>query len=231
MTDLLHSPLFAITLVLAAYQLSSWLYRKLRQPAFLHPTIAGAILVAAAVFTLDIDFATFENDARWLTFWLGPATVALAIPLYQQLPLIKRMALPIVVTVALGGIFACLSAVFLAHWLGGSETTVLSLTAKSVTTPIAIGISESVGGLSSVTASAVILTGIVGIVFVNLVMRICGVKDDRIWGFALGLSAHAIGTARAFERSPVAGAFSSLALCLTGSYSAIFIPLALQYIR
>lgn len=229
--ELLHTPLFAITLVLGAYQLSNWLYRRSGQLAFLHPTIAGAVLVAGVIVLLGLDFSRFVSNANWLTFWLGPATVALAIPLYQQLPLIRRMALPIILTTVVGGVFACLSAVLVAIWLGGSETTVLSLAAKSVTTPIALGISESIGGVGSITASAVILTGIVGIVSVNLVMRLCQVHDDKIWGFALGLCAHAIGTARAFERSPVAGAFSSLALCLTGSYSAIFIPLTLQFLR
>ncbi|WP_372777230.1 LrgB family protein [Litorivivens sp.] len=231
MTELLTSPLFAITAVLAAYQLALWLYEKSNRLVWLHPTISGALLVAALLVLLDIDYHRFSDAAYWLTFWLGPATVALAIPLYQQWHLIRKMAGPLLLTLIAGAAFACLSAVAIAWYLGGSETTLLSLSAKSVTTPIAIGISESVGGLATITASAVILTGIVGIVFVNLTMKLCRIDDDRIWGFCLGLSAHAIGTARAFERSPVAGAFSSLALCLTGSYSAVFIPLALQWFR
>lgn len=231
MTELFTSPLFAITAVLAAYQLAVWLYEKSNRLVWLHPTISGALLVAAALASLDIDYHRFSDAADWLTFWLGPATVALAIPLYQQWHLIRKMAGPLLITLIAGAAFACLSAVAIAWYLGGSEITLLSLSAKSVTTPIAIGISESVGGLATITASAVILTGIVGIVLVNLTMKICRIDDDRIWGFCLGLSAHAIGTARAFERSPVAGAFSSLALCLTGSYSAVFIPLALQWFR
>ncbi len=231
MTELFTSPLFAITAVLAAYQLALWLYEKSNRLVWLHPTISGALLVAALLVLLDIDYHRFSDAAYWLTFWLGPATVALAIPLYQQWHLIRKMAGPLLLTLIAGAAFACLSAVAIAWYLDGSETTLLSLSAKSVTTPIAIGISESVGGLATITASAVILTGIVGIVFVNLTMKLCRIDDDRIWGFCLGLSAHAIGTARAFERSPVAGAFSSLALCLTGSYSAVFIPLALQWFR
>lgn len=231
MTELYTSPLFAITAVLCAYQLAVWLYEKSSRLVWLHPTISGALLVAALLASLDIDYHRFSDAAYWLTFWLGPATVALAIPLYQQWHLIRKMAGPLLLTLIAGAAFACLSALAIAWYLGGSEITLLSLSAKSVTTPIAIGISESVGGLATITASAVILTGIVGIVFVNLTMKICRIDDDRIWGFCLGLSAHAIGTARAFERSPVAGAFSSLALCLTGSYSAVFIPLALQWFR
>lgn len=231
MTELYTSPLFAITAVLAAYQLAVWLYETSNRLVWLHPTISGALLVAALLASLDIDYHRFSDAAYWLTFWLGPATVALAIPLYQQWHLIRKMAGPLLLTLIAGAAFACLSAVAIAWYLGGSEITLLSLSAKSVTTPIAIGISESVGGLATITASAVILTGIVGIVFVNLTMKLCRIDDDRIWGFCLGLSAHAIGTARAFERSPVAGAFSSLALCLTGSYSAVFIPLALQWFR
>ena len=228
---LLQSPLFAITLVLAAYQLSLLLYRKSGQQPFLHPSIAGAVMVAAILALLDTDYASFNNSVGWLNFWLGPATVALAIPLYKQLHLIRGMALTLALTLIAGAAFACLCALVIAHMMGGSETTLLSLAAKSVTTPIAIGISESIGGVATITASAVILTGIVGIVAVNPIMRLCRINDDRIWGFSLGLAAHAIGTARAFERSPVAGAFSSLALCLTGTYSAIFIPLALHWLR
>ncbi|MFT5032325.1 MAG: putative murein hydrolase (TIGR00659 family) [Bacteroidia bacterium] len=229
--SLLHSPLFALTLVLAAYQLSLMLYRRSGQQPFLHPTIAGAVTVAAVLAFANIDYAEFNQSARWLNFWLGPATVALAIPLYKQLHLIREMAGALVLTMITGAAFACLSALVIAYYLNGSETTLLSLAAKSVTTPIAIGISESIGGIATITASAVILTGVVGIVTVNLIMRVCRIDDDRIWGFSLGLAAHAIGTARAFERSSVAGAFSSLALCLTGTYSAVFIPLALHLLR
>lgn len=229
--SLLQSPLFALTLVLAAYQLSLTLYRRSGQQPFLHPTIAGAVVVALVLTLLDIDYSAFNSSAGWLNFWLGPATVALAIPLYKQLHLIRDMAPTLTLTLIAGAAFACLSALAIAYLLGGSEITLLSLAAKSVTTPIAIGISGSLGGTATITASAVILTGVVGIVAVNPIMRLCRVQDDRIWGFCLGLSAHAIGTARAFERSPVAGAFSSLALCLTGTYSAIFIPLALHWLR
>ena len=231
MNALLNSPLFAITAVLAAYQASTWLYRRSGRQAWLHPTIVGAVLVAAVIRFLKLDYQAFADDANWLTFWLGPATVALAIPLYQQLRLVRKMAATLVLTLLTGAAVACLSAVVIAYYLGGAATTLLSLSAKSVTTPIAIGIADSIGGLTTVAASAVILTGVVGILFVNPVMRLCRIEDDRIWGFSLGLAAHAIGTARAFERSPVAGAFASLALCLTGSYSAIVIPLALQWLR
>lgn len=231
MNNLIHSPLFAITLVLAAYQLSLTLYRKSGQRPFLHPTIAGAVMVAAVIALIDIDYTEFNRHTGWLNFWLGPATVALAIPLYKQLHLIRDMAGALALTLLTGAAFACLSALVIAYYLGGSETTLLSLAAKSVTTPIAIGISDRIGGIAAVTASAVILTGVVGIASVNLIMRLCRIEDERIWGFSLGLAAHAIGTARAFERSPVAGAFSSLALGLTGTYSAIFIPLALHWLR
>lgn len=231
MSSALHSPLFAITLVLAAYQLSLSLYRKSGQLPFLHPTIAGAVVVAAVLALGDIRYPEFNRSADWLNFWLGPATVALAIPLYKQLHLIREMAAVLALTLITGAAFACLSALVIAHYLGGSESTLLSLAAKSVTTPIAIGISDSIGGVATITASAVILTGVVGIASVNLLMRCCRIEDERIWGFSLGLAAHAIGTARAFERSPVAGAFASLALCLSGTYSAVFIPLALHWFR
>ncbi len=230
MIDALSGPLLAMTLVLAAYELGRRLYLHRGNLPLLHPTISGAVLVAIALAALDIDYADFAVDARFLSFLLGPATVALAVPMYRQLHLIRAMAAPLMITVLAGASFASLSALALAWSLGGSEQTLASLAAKSVTTPIAIGIAESIGGLATVAAGAVILTGVVGITVVSWLMTRLGVEDDRVWGFCLGLAAHAIGTARAFERSPVAGAFSSLALCLTGTVSALLIPLAARWL-
>lgn len=227
MAELLNSPLFALPLVLASYELGRRCYRRGGQFPLLHPTIAGAVMVALVLALTGIDYADFAEDSRFITFLLGPATVALAVPMYHQLHLVRAMAGPILITLLAGASFASLSAVLLAWVFGGDSQTLLSLASKSVTTPIAIGISDRIGGLGSIAAGAVILTGVVGITVVPWVMQALKVEDDRVWGFCLGLTAHAIGTARAFERSPVAGAFSSLALCLTGAVSAVLIPLAI----
>ncbi len=224
--ELLTSPLFALTLTLAAFQAANWLYRRLGQFPLLHPTMVGAVLVAGALSWLELPYEDYYADNGFLMFWLGPATVALAVPLYQQLRLIRQMALPILVTVVAGAVFAAGSAVTIAHWLGGAEVTLLSLAPKSVTTPIAIDLAEDIGGLTTLAAGAVALTAVVGICTAPLIYRLLGIDDPRVRGLCLGITAHGMGTARAFEDNPTAGAFSSLAMCLTGVLTAILLPLA-----
>jgi predicted murein hydrolase (TIGR00659 family) len=225
-TDLLHTPLFAITLTLAAYQFGRMAYRASNQLPLLHPTVSGAIVLAALLGAGDLNYKTYFAGNQLLMFFLGPATVALAIPLYQQQHLIRRMIKPILVTLIAGASFAALSALGIAFVLGANEQTLLSLASKSVTTPIAIGITTEIGGLETLATGAVVFTGALGLVMGPMIFRFLKIDDPRIWGFCMGITAHGVGTARAFELNATAGAFSSLALCLTGTLSAVIIPLA-----
>ena len=224
-SELFNSPLFALTLTVAAFQAGNYFYRRLGEFPLLHPTVTGATLVALLLPHLDIDYSSYYQGNQLLMFWLGPATVALAVPLYQQLHLIRKMALPILITVSTGAFFAAASAVTIAWLLDATEVTMLSLAAKSVTTPIAISISQEIGGLATLAAGSVALTAAVSIGFAPLIFRLLKIDDPKIWGFCLGITAHGMGTARAFEMNPTAGAFSSLAMCLTGALSAVMIPL------
>ncbi len=228
-TELLHSPLFALVVTLAAFQIAFWLYQRSNRFALLHPTISGAILIATTIIALGLEYPEFYQDIQWLNFLLGPVTVAMAVPLYRQLHLLRDIATPLLITTLFGALFACGSALLLAWWLGANHTTLMSLTTKSITTPIAIVVTEDIGGIATIAVASVILTGIAGIVSIEWLFKKLNIEDDRLWGFCLGLAAHAIGTSRAFERSTVAGAFSSLALCLTGAFTAIFVPLAVQW--
>ncbi len=229
MTDIIHGPLFAITLTLLAYQAAMMLYRSSGRAAILHPTISGATLIALALLAFGQDYHAYYRNVNWLTFLLGPATVALAVPLYRQLHLLRNMAGPLLITVTVGAIFASASALILAWLFGANQSTLLSLTTKSITTPIAITVTQDIGGITTIAVASVILTGVVGITTITWLFNKLGIQDDRLWGFCLGLAAHAIGTSRAFERSPVAGAFSSLALCLTGAFTAVFVPFAAHW--
>lgn len=229
MTGVSDSPLFALCLTLAAFQSAQWLYLRSGRAALLHPTIGGAIIIAAALVALEKNYADYYRDIDWLNFLLGPVTVALAVPLYRQLHLLRALAGPLMITVLCGASFACLSALTLAWWCGASSATLLSLTTKSITTPIAIIVTDNIGGVTSIAVASVILTGMAGIASISWLFRKLEIEDDRLWGFCLGLAAHAIGTSRAFERSPVAGAFASLALCLTGAVTALMVPLAAQW--
>jgi predicted murein hydrolase (TIGR00659 family) len=230
-SGLLYSPLLLLTLSVAAFQLCNWLYRRLEDFPLLHPTVAGAALAALLLSLLDIDYQQYIAGNQLLMFWLGPATVALAVPLYQQLHLIRKMSLPILLTFSSGAIFACLSAVVIAYLFGATELTMLSLAAKSVTTPIAIGIANEIGGLATLTAGAVTLSAVIGIATAPLVFRLLRIEDPKIRGFCLGITAHGMGTAKAFETHQTAGAFSSLAMCLTGAFSAIMIPLLASWLQ
>lgn len=230
-SSLLTSPLFALTLSLAAFQVGSACYRLSNQFALLHPTVLGAVLVALALNFLDLSFARYLQGNDLLMFLLGPATVALAVPLFQQLKLMRGLLMPMAITVISGAIVASGSAVLIAYWLGATPETLLSLAPKSITTPIAMSVAEEIGGLTTLATGAVVLTAVVGICAGPLLYKWMNISDPRIWGFCLGISAHGVGTARSFEINATAGAFASLALCLTGTFSAVMIPIAVSFIR
>jgi putative effector of murein hydrolase len=229
--DFLTSPLLLLTLSLAAFQLSSLLYRRLNNFPLLHPTIVGAALVAAFLHVLDINYQHYKDGNQLLMFWLGPATVALAVPLYQQLHLIRKMALPILLIFSSGAFFAAISAIVIAYYLGANEITLLSLAPKSVTTPIAISIADEIGGLTTLAAGAVAFSAATGIALAPIIFRLLKITDPKIRGFCIGITAHGMGTGKAFEENPTAGAFASLAMCLTGTLSAFLIPVIVIWLQ
>ncbi|MBZ0132434.1 MAG: LrgB family protein, partial [Rhodocyclaceae bacterium] len=208
------SPLLGLTVTLLAYQGAFWLYRR----ANFHP-LANPVLLAVAALVLllhltDTPYPTYFDGAQFVHFLLGPATVALAIPLYAQLPRLRAMAVPLLAALVVGSVTAMLSAVLIGKLLGASEASLLSLAPKSVTTPIAMGIAERIGGLPSLTAVLVIATGILGAISARFIYQALGITDHAVRGFAIGVASHGIGTARAFQVSEQAGAFSGLAMGL-----------------
>jgi predicted murein hydrolase (TIGR00659 family) len=163
-------------------------------------------------------------------FLLGPATVALAVPLYQQLDKLRRIWLPVLISVFTGACVASLSAIMIADSLGGSKDILLSLAPKSVTAAVAMGISEKIGGLPSLTAVLVILTGVIGAIVGNTLFEIIGITDESEKGIALGVTSHGIGTARAFQLSSEMGAFSGLAMALSAFVSALLLPVLIELV-
>lgn len=231
LADPLASPPLLLALTVAAFYLSNLAYRATKSFPFLHPTVAGAVLVAGTLPLIDISYSQYIDANQALMFLLGPATVALAIPLYQQLPLIRKMALPILITCVSGACFAAVTALVIAGLLGANEQVLLSLAPKSVTTPIAISVANEIGGLTSLAAGAVAITAVLSIFFAPYVFKWLGISNPAIWGFCLGITGHGMGTARAFEINATAGAFSSLAMCLTGTFSAVIIPICFSLWR
>ncbi|MBK6630594.1 MAG: LrgB family protein [Betaproteobacteria bacterium] len=224
------SPLLGLTVTLLAYQGAFWLSRR----ANFHP-LANPVLIAVAALVLLLQltgtpYATYFDGAQFVHFLLGPATVALAIPLYAQLARLRAMAMPLLAALAIGSLTAMLSAVFIGKLFGASEASLLSLAPKSVTTPIAMGIAERIGGLPSLTAVLVIATGILGAVSAKYVYQLLGITDHAVRGFAIGVASHGIGTARAFQVSEQAGAFSGLAMGLNALMTALLVPLFLPFL-
>lgn len=222
------SPLLGLTLTLVAYQGAYWLYQRSgMNPAANPVAIAVAIIVALLTLT-GTSYATYFEGAQFVHFLLGPATVALAVPLYAQLPRLKRMLGPALVALAVGSLTAIIAAIAVGWALGASRPTLMSLAPKSVTTPIAMGIAEKIGGLPSLTAVLVVTTGILGAIGAQWLFRLLRIKDEAVQGFAIGVAAHGIGTARAFQISETMGAFAALAMGLNGLATALLLPILIK---
>lgn len=222
------SPLLGLTLTLVAYQGAYWLYQRSGMKPLANPVaIAVAIIVALLTLT-GTSYATYFDGAQFVHFLLGPATVALAVPLYAQLPRLKRMFGPALVALAIGSLTAIVSAIAVGWALGASRPTLMSLAPKSVTTPIGMGIAEKIGGLPSLTAVLVVTTGILGAIGAQWLFRLLRVRDEAVQGFAIGVAAHGIGTARAFQISETMGAFAALAMGLNGLATALLLPILIK---
>jgi len=218
------SPLLHLTLTVTAYLLSDWLYRKSGNRSLLHPVLIAVIVLVVILTTTNTGYPRYFEGAQFVHFFLGPATVALAVPLYRNFARLRQMWLPLCFGLLTGAVTAALSAVFLAWLLGATPQTLLALAPKSVTAPVAMGITEKLGGPASLTAILVVSTGIVGAVIGPTILNWCRVSDPAVRGFAMGTASHGIGTARAFQESEIAGAFSGLAMGLNTLVSSLLIP-------
>jgi predicted murein hydrolase (TIGR00659 family) len=219
------SPLLFLTLTLAAFQAGSWVYERSGHKPFLNPVMTAVVLLVAILTLTQTPYPVYFEGAQFVHFLLGPATVALAIPLYRQFERVRRSALALVVSLLCGSLTAIGTAIGLGWLLGASRETLLSLAPKSVTAPVAMGITEQLGGLPSLTAVLVILTGILGAVIGPMVLNLLRIRDWRARGLALGTASHGIGTARALQVNELAGAFSGLAMGLNALATAILLPL------
>lgn len=220
--DLLHSPLPWLLLTLLVWEFSGWLYRKLGQPLWAPPMLTTLLLLVAILLGFRVDYQTYFAGTQFLHFLLGPATVALAVPLYHSLPRLLAAAKPLLVILLAGSLFGVGLAVGLAWAFGLSGDTMLAFTTRAVTTPIAIGVAEKIHAPVALAAAIVGISGLVGAMMAEPVLK--HIKSDVARGFALGLAAHGVGTARAFQLHPTAGAFAALGMGLNGMLTAIWLP-------
>ncbi|MDX1376051.1 MAG: LrgB family protein [Burkholderiales bacterium] len=218
------SPLLGLTVTLLAYQAAYWIYEKARMNPLANPVALSVAMLVALLWFTGTPYPTYFEGAQFVHFLLGPATVALAVPLYANLDTLKRNLVPLAGALVAGSATAVLSALGIGWALGASRETLLSLAPKSVTTPIAMGIAEKLGGLPSLTAVLVVSTGILGAVLARGTLNLLRVRDPAVRGFAVGIAAHGIGTARAFQVSETMGAVAGLGMGLNGMATAFLFP-------
>jgi predicted murein hydrolase (TIGR00659 family) len=220
------TPLAGLTLTLLAYVAAWWCYTRCRMHPLANPVLIAVALIVAGLVATGTSYDTYFAGAQFVHFLLGPAVVGLAVPLAREWRNVRRLAVPIACSLTAGMMVAAVSAVAIAKLLGASPVTVSSLLPKSVTAPIAMGIAQKLGGLPALAAVFAVATGIFGASVGRYVLNACRVKDWRARGFAMGLAAHGIGTARAFQVDVEAGAFAGLAFALHGLIAAVLFPLA-----
>jgi predicted murein hydrolase (TIGR00659 family) len=215
-------------LTLAVYSASLWVRSRFGAFAWNSPILTAGSILALFLLVGDVEYDTYMMGSGWLGWLLMPATVAMAIPLYDQRAMLQRLMRPILSGITTGSIAAMGSALLVATAMGVSPESFASLAPKSVTTPIAIGIGYEIGGLSGLIAAIVIVTGLCGIVIAPMIFKVLGFTDRPTQGIAYGLAAHAIGTAEALRLDPVMGSFAALALGINGIMSAIYIPFVMR---
>ncbi|WP_337056623.1 LrgB family protein [Pseudomonas sp. USHLN015] len=224
-----HHPLFGVGLTLAAYQLSISLYEKTRL-MFLQPVLVSMALVIAVLVPLGIGYEEYRQSTTLLTLLLGPATVALAVPLFLNLKRIRQLFWPTLITLSIGGLVATVMGVGLAWAFGAEHMMLMTMAPKSVTSPIAMLVAEQIGGVAALAAVFVLITGVIGATLGPELLRRIGVRHPAAQGMALGITAHAVGTARALQEGEECGAFAALAMSLMGVATAVLLPLAVAMV-
>lgn len=219
---LLASPVPWLIATLAAYEAGLWTFQKLGQPVWAPPLMIALALLIGGLLLTGTDYQTYFQGNALLHFMLGPATVALAVPLYHALPRLLAAFKPLGGTLLLGTLLGAGSAMGLAWVFGLSDDSILAFGTRAVTTPIAIGIGEKIHAPIALAAALVGFSGVLGAAIAEPLLK--GVKSDVARGFAMGLAAHGVGTARAFQIHPTAGAFAALGMGLNGMLTAFWLP-------
>lgn len=222
--ELFNSQAFVLAFVLGTYTFSLWLFRKTKI-SLLHPLLTSILLIIVVLQIFDIEYQTFEKGSEMVDFMLGPTVVALGVTLYDQVTHIKGNLLSILTSIIVGAVVGIASVTAILYAMGANEALIATLQPKSVTTPIAMSISEKFGGFPSLTAVIVVAVGIFGGIVGPFVLDKLGITSKIARGLALGASAHGMGTARAMELGAIEGAISGLAIGLMGAATALLVPL------
>ena len=221
-----RSPLLWLTVTLLVYALAEEVSLKTHRHPLANPVLHSMWIIGGFLLATGTSYTTYFGGAQFVHFLLGPATVALAVPLYENRQVVLSAIVPMLVALAAGSVTAVASVVLLAEVVGLPRAVILSMAPKSVTAGVAMGISETLHADPSLTAVAVILTGIMGAITVTPLMNRMRITDFRARGFAVGIAAHGLGTARAFQIDEVAGVFAGIAMSLNALVTSLLVPLA-----
>ena len=220
---LTESVFFGALVSLAGYELGLILKKKFKLAIF-NPLLIGSVSVIAVLLLLDLDYESYNEGGKYLSYLLTPATVSLAVPLYEQLGLLKKN-LKAVAAGILSGVISSVVGVFaLCKLFGMNHQQYVTLLPKSITTAIGMGVSEELGGIVTITVAVIVITGVLGNVIADLVYKVFGIEEPVAKGLALGTASHAIGTAKAMELGMTEGAMSSLAIAVAGLLTAVLAP-------
>ena len=221
--------LFWITLTIGAYLVGDYLYKKSKLNPLVNPVAISILIVSSVLLFLNVSYDRYFEGAKFIHFMLGPATVALAIPIFEKRNLITKEIKPIIFSICLGISFAILITFYLGKFFGLSDEIILTMLPRNVTAPIAMGISELIGGIPSLTAIITIITGIIGASLGTFLLNIFKIKNMSARGFAFGLASHGIGTARAMSKNKTAGVFAALAMGLSGIATSVFVLIIIKF--
>ena len=227
LNELLHMPLFWAILTIAAFTVGQYVYRLLGNTAFLPPILTGIILVSVVLEVTGTSFDTYMEGGQYLHLMLGPVVVMLAVPLYQFIHVMKKEWLRISLAISLGSGTTVAVAVAMAHFWIGNDPITVTMSTKSVTTPVAVTVSEQLGGIGALASAFVIITGVFGALMIPPLLKSVKLDDPKAMGLTLGVCAHAIGTSRAIELGNQQAAYSAMAMTLTATLHAVLLPLVM----
>lgn len=229
MKEILSTPYLGIVLSLIAFETGLFIYRKTKFPLF-NPLLIAIVIVIAFLATTGTSLETYNKGGAYISIFLGPATVILAVPLFKQIDKLKANIIPILSGIVTGCITALASVYFLGKLFNLKKEIIMSMLPKSITTPIGIELSRQLGGIPALTVAAIVVTGILGAVVGPAICKICGIRDKVAVGVAIGTSAHALGTTKAIELGEVEGAMSGLSIGVAGLVTVIISTVLIRFI-
>lgn len=231
LTFLRTSPLALLCLTLIAYRLGCEVRDRSGRHPLAQPVLVAVLVIGVVITLADVDYWTYRDGTELVAFWLGPATVALAVPLHRQVRRLRGVVLPMLLAIPAGAAVSVLTAHGLIRLLGGDEALAVSMAPKAATTPVSIALSDVAGGLPPLTAVLTVIAGILGAVVGPTVLTLARIRDRRARGLALGAASHGIGTSRALVESETEGAFAGLSMGLSALATSLLLPVLLVLLR